>query len=103
MSNSSFLPIDRTLSGVTTPDQSGPGSDGNEGVHCIPQSFSITGTSPSDCLMSYPGHSLDVPKLSPQGPILALVNPWSTNTKQNEEKDKIDAFVHARIFNLLFT
>ena len=24
----------------------------------IPQSFSITGASPSDCLMSYPGHSL---------------------------------------------
>ena len=35
-----------------------PGSDGNEGVLCIPQSSSITGTSPSDCLVSYPGHSL---------------------------------------------
>ena len=28
-------------------------SNGNEGVLCIPQSSSITGTSPSDCLMSY--------------------------------------------------
>ena len=25
----------------------------------IPQTSSITGTSPSDCLVSYPGHSLD--------------------------------------------
>ena len=49
-------PIDKTLSGATTPGQSGPGSNGNEGVHCIPQSFSITGTSPSDGLVSYTGH-----------------------------------------------
>ena len=34
--------------------------DGNEGVLCIPQSSSITGTSPSDCLVSYAGHSLGV-------------------------------------------
>ena len=46
------------LSGATTPGQSGPGDDGNEGVLCIPQSSSITGTSPSDCLVSYPGHTL---------------------------------------------
>ena len=38
--------------------QGGPGSDGNEGVLRIPQSFSTAGTSPSDCLVSYPGHSL---------------------------------------------
>ncbi len=37
---------------------SGHGSNGNEGVLHIPQSFSITGASPSDCLMSYAGHSL---------------------------------------------
>ena len=48
----------RTLSGATTPGQSGPGSDGNKGVLSIPQSSSITGTSPSDCLVSYLGHSL---------------------------------------------
>ena len=39
--------------------QSGPGSDGNKELLCIPQSFSITGASPSDCLVSYPGHSLE--------------------------------------------
>ena len=44
--------MDRTLSAATTPSQSGPGSDGNEGVLCIPQISSITGTSPSDCLVS---------------------------------------------------
>ena len=38
--------------GATTPGQSGPESDGNERVLNIPQ------TSPSDCLMSYPGYSL---------------------------------------------
>ena len=58
MSNSSIQPIDRTLSGATIPGLSGPGSDGNEGVLHIPQSSSITGTSPSDCFMSYPGQSL---------------------------------------------
>ena len=50
--------IDRTLSSATTLGQSVPGSDGNEGVLHIPQSSGITGTSPSDCLVSYPGHSL---------------------------------------------
>ena len=38
---SSIWPIDRTLSGATTPSQSGPGSDGNEGVLHIPQSLNI--------------------------------------------------------------
>ena len=45
-------PIDRTLSGAITLGQSGPGSDGKEGVYCI------AGASPLDCLVSYPGHSL---------------------------------------------
>ena len=55
MSNSSIQPIDRTLSGATTP---GPGNDGNEGVLCIPQNSSITGASPLGCLMSYLGHTM---------------------------------------------
>ena len=58
MSNSSFLPIDRSLSGATTLGQSGPGSNGIDGVLHIPQSSSITEASPSDCSVSYPGHSL---------------------------------------------
>ena len=52
----SIWPIDRTL--IKCYHQSGPGSDGNEGILRIPQSSSITGTSLSNCLVSYPGHSL---------------------------------------------
>ena len=37
------------LSSATTPSQSRPGSNSNEGVLHIPQRFSITGTLPSDC------------------------------------------------------
>ena len=58
MSNSSIWPIDGTLSGAITLGQSGPGSNGNKGVLHIPQSSSITRVSPSDCLVSCPGHSL---------------------------------------------
>ena len=57
---SSIWPIDRTLSGATTPGKSGLGSDGNKEVLRVSQSSSITGTSPSDCLVSYPEHSLGV-------------------------------------------
>ena len=56
MSNSSIWSIDRTLSGATIMGQNGPGSNGNEGVISTPQISSITGTSPSDCLVSYQGH-----------------------------------------------
>ena len=54
----SIWPID--WPGVVAPDMilSEPGSDGNEGICCIPQSSSITEASPSDCLVSYPGHLL---------------------------------------------
>ena len=61
MSNSSIRPKDRTLSDATTPGAIAmkgytlfPNS--NEGVHLIPQNSSITGASPSDSLISYPGH-----------------------------------------------
>ena len=56
---SSIWPIDRTLSGATTPGQSKSGSDDNEGVLHIPQNSNITGTSPSDSLVLYSGHSLE--------------------------------------------
>ena len=55
---SSVWPIDRTLSGATTPGQIELGSDGNERVLCVPQSSSITGVSLLDCLVAYQGHSL---------------------------------------------
>ena len=47
-----------TLSGAITLGQSGPGSNGDEGVLHIPKKFSITETSPSDSLVSYAGHLL---------------------------------------------
>ena len=46
------------LSVATTPRQSGPGSDGNKVILCIPQISSITGNWPSDYLVSYLGYSL---------------------------------------------
>ena len=55
---SSIWPTDRTLSGANTQGQSRSGSNVNERVIYIPQSSRITGTSPWDCLVSYPGHSL---------------------------------------------
>ena len=60
MQFSSIRPIDRTLSAATTSGQSEPGSDGNERVRRILQSFSITGTSPSDFLVLYLGDLLRV-------------------------------------------
>ena len=53
---SSIWLIDRTLPSATTPGQNELGSDGNKGKLCIPQSSRITEDSPSDCLVSYPGH-----------------------------------------------
>ena len=46
-----------TLSGATSLGMTGHGSDGNKGVLRIPQSSSITGTSPSDYLLSYTGQT----------------------------------------------
>ena len=49
MPNSPLRPIDRILSGATIPGQSGPGSDGNEGLLYITQ-ISKTKASPSDAV-----------------------------------------------------
>ena len=50
--NSSSWPIDGTLTGAITPGQSGPGSNGNEGVLQISQS-SGTGASLLDADLSH--------------------------------------------------
>ena len=51
--------IDRILPGATTPGQSGPGSNGNEGeLPQIPQTSCITRTTALDHLVSYLRHSL---------------------------------------------
>ena len=51
--------IDRTLSGAITPDDSEPGSYANKRVLRVAQSCSITEATASDCLVSYPGYSLE--------------------------------------------
>ena len=51
-----FQPLDRTLSSATIPGQRGAWSDGNKRVLRIPQCYSITHTSKSDCFVSYPGY-----------------------------------------------
>ena len=58
MSNNSIRSIDRTLSDANNLGQSGPGRNGNLLVLHILQS-SKTEALPSDCLISYPGHSLE--------------------------------------------
>ena len=52
-----FNPSIGPLSGATPPGQSGAGNYDNEGVFHIPESSNISETTPSDCLVSYPGHS----------------------------------------------
>ena len=52
MLSRSIWPINRILIGATPPGQSGPGSDGNEGLRHIPRSDK-TEALPSDCLVSY--------------------------------------------------
>ena len=47
-------PIDWTLSGATTPGQSGPSNEGVLHIHKVSKAWAL----PSDCLMSYLGHSL---------------------------------------------
>ena len=54
-----FRPIAETLTGTTFPGQSGPASNGNKGVHYIPQN-SRTRASPSDGLESYPRWGVDL-------------------------------------------
>ena len=54
--NITIWPIDGTLTSTTNPGQSGPGSNGNEGVFYIPQSSSLT----IRCsLVLYPRHSFE--------------------------------------------
>ena len=55
--DSSFWSMERTLSSVSTLGKSEPWSDGNKRALRIPQSSSIIEASPSDCLVSYLGHS----------------------------------------------
>ena len=88
MQFSSIWSIDKTLSGATTLGQSEPGSNGNKGVPHIPQSSNITGTSPSDCLVSYPGHSLweSYPSAEMQSVYSVALADWARQIWWRDEK-----------------
>ena len=90
MSNSSIWPIDRTLSGATTPGSSRPGNYGNEGVLCIPQSSSITGTSALNSLLSYSGLSMEesYPSWDMQSVYATAAADWPVTWKESALKDK---------------
>ena len=66
MSNTSIWPIDKTLSGAATSDQSGPENNGDEGVLHIPQIHNIPRASQSDGIVSYEGQTLEEFYLSPE-------------------------------------
>ena len=62
-----------TLSSATTLGQRGPRRDGNEQILHIPLNSSITEASLSNCLMSYPEHSL-----GDSNPFVELQSVYST-------------------------
>ena len=63
------------------------GSDCNVGVLCIPQSHRITGTSPSDCLVSYPGPSCVESYPSAEKQSVYLTAPANWAREQEDDGD----------------
>ena len=92
--------IDRTLPGAATPDQSEPGSDGNEEVSRIPQS-SIIKASLSNCLVSYAGHLLEEFYLSAEMQSVYSAAPadWATNSKNWPQRKYVDGKHEPNLFN----
>ena len=84
--------IDRTLSGSTTPSQSGPWSDGDIAVLCIPESSRITTVLHSDSLVSYPGNSLkeSYPSAEMQSVYSAALVDWAKIDLKIDEQILID-------------
>ena len=78
--------------------QSGPGSNGNEGVLRIPQSSSTAGISPSDCSVSYPGHSLGGGCLTPlQRCSQCILQPQPTEQKSSRVPIKNGSIIYIKI------
>ena len=90
---SSMWPIDRAISVATTLGQSEPVSDSKERVLRIPQSSSNTGTLPSDCLASYPGHFWGGSYLSAVG---VFYSPSQLDINLHELFDAEDILVEAQ-------
>ena len=90
-----------TLSGATTPGQSGPQSDGNKEVLRIPQSSIITGASLSDCLVSYQGHSLQesYPSAEVQSVYSTALADWANIVTGRELKRKRSLFYSHQVLH----
>ena len=55
-----FIPIYRALSGATSPATIVDlGAIAMKGYSAFPKAPALAGTSPPDCLVSYPGHSFE--------------------------------------------
>ena len=76
-----FDPYLRPYQVVNTLGQNEPGSDSKEGVLRISQRSSMTGALPSDCLVSYPGHSLGESYLSVEMPLVYSTPPTDLTTE----------------------
>ena len=74
-----------TLSGAITPGQSGVGSDGNDGVLRIPQSYCSTGALSLDCLFSYPGHLSESYSSAEIQSGYSITQPGGTGSNDTEE------------------
>ena len=76
----SIWPIERTVPCDTNLSPSAPGNNGNDRSFCILRISSITGTSPSDCLESYLGHSFGggYPSVEEQSVYFAALADWTT-------------------------
>ena len=83
-----YLTRRQTVSVASTPGQSRPRSDTNEGVLNIPQSFSITGISPSDCLVSYTG------QLFESGNLPLCKGAGSVFYSPSRDKMKLEKMIH---------
>ena len=83
--NISIWYVDRTLAGTTILGERESRNSGNEVLY-IPQSYKITGASPSDCLVSYPGHSGEsYPFVEMQSMYSAAPADWASSCKKFTE------------------
>ena len=88
---SSIWPIDRTFLSATTPGQSEPESNGNEGVLFIPQSSSITGTSPSDCyIQDTHWREWSYPSAEKQTMYSTPIVDWASKLRKNSGQNRRD-------------
>ena len=102
--NSSVRSIDKTLTCTSTPGQSKPGSNSNEGVLHILQS-SRTGASPSNSLISYPGYLVQERRSYPSAKLQSAYStaldkwaePWLGSQSRRRKTKFKPALLHLKI------